>query len=370
LQHFSYLQPKSNCCLLTKEVIIMIGPFVHNIDPIFGKIGGFYLWWYGLSYTLGFLGLFSWLRRSRQTLQFSMNQVYNLTIFTAVGVLLGGRLVEVFFYEWAYYGSHLSHIPAVWLGGMSTHGILLGSIVGIVVFCRRYQRSFFEIADVLAIAAAYIMGVGRIGNFIDGQIIGSVTDIWCGVKFPDMEGFRHPVVLYDGLKNLLLIPVLVLIKRTKPPRGVIVAHFVLWYGFLRIFVDFFREYRTDFFGFPPGQEFNIIMTLAGLALLIYFYRTGKRKSAEISPSPVMQKSPRQPSPVAWHKKAVFAILLTLPVIIPSDWTQDVPARYSSRHPGISYSSIYPRIDQPGLEVPADNEYREQQDKGLESDPEK
>ena len=347
----------------------MIGPFVHNIDPIFGKIGGFYLWWYGLSYTLGFLGLFSWLRRSRQTLRLNMDQVYNLTIFTAVGVLLGGRLVEVFFYEWAYYGSHLYHIPAVWLGGMSTHGILLGSIVGIVVFCRCYQRSFFEIADVLALAAAYIMGVGRIGNFIDGQIIGSVTDIWCGVKFPDIDGFRHPVVLYDGLKNLLLIPVLILIRRTKPPRGAIVAHFVLWYGFLRIFVDFFREYRTDFFGFPPGQEFNIIMTLAGLIMLVYFHRAAGRKKSDLSPVKICQSSGSQPSRIGWYKKAVFVFLLTLPIIIPSDWTQDVPARYSSRHPGISYSAIYPRINQAGNEV-ITNEEKEQENKDGENDSKK
>ncbi len=328
----------------------MIGPFVHNIDPVFGKIGGFYLWWYGLSYTFGFLGLFSWLRRRRQNLQLTMNQVYNLTIFTAVGVLLGGRLIEVIFYEWAYYGSHVKHIPAIWLGGMSTHGILLGSIVAILIFCTYYKINFFQIGDVLAIAAAYIMGVGRIGNFIDGQIIGSATDIWCGVKFPDMDGFRHPVVLYDGLKNLLLIPLLLAIRRTNPPRGVIVGHFILWYGFLRIFVDLFRDYRTDFFGFPPGQEFNIVMALAGLAMLVYFYSIRKRTGIDLPASStgtaVIDKKPV----VVWYKKAAFIALLVLPTIIPSDWTQDVPARYSHRHAGISYSKIYPPTDLPKTEL--------------------
>ena len=328
----------------------MIGPFVHNIDPVFGTIGGFYLWWYGLSYTLGFLGLFSWLRRSRDNLQLTMNQVYNLTIFTAVGVLLGGRLIEVFFYEWAYYSSHLKHIPAVWLGGMSTHGILFGAIISILVFCRIYKKSFFEIGDVLAIAGAYIMGVGRIGNFIDGQIIGSVTDIWWGVEFPDIDGFRHPVVLYDGLKNLLLIPLLLAIRRTKPPRGVLVAHFILWYGFLRIFVDFFREYRTDFFGFPPGQEFNMIMTLTGLCMLVYFYRASKKAETGAPAPSISEVAPVQISSVAWYKKAVFIVLLALPTVIPSDWTQDVPARYAHRHAGISYSALYPQIDLPDTEV--------------------
>lgn len=332
----------------------MIGPFVHNIDPVFGKIGGFYLWWYGLSYTLGFWGLFSWLRRKRHTLQLTLNQVYNLTILTALGVLLGGRMIEVFFYEWEYYSSHLRHIPAVWLGGMSTHGILLGSIIAIFIFCRYYKINFFHIGDVLAIAAAYIMGVGRIGNFIDGQIIGSATDIWCGVKFPDIDGFRHPVVLYDGLKNLLLIPLLLAVRKRNPPRGVIVAHFILWYGFLRIFVDLFRDYRTDFFGFPPGQEFNILMTLAGLAMLVYFYKI-RPKTGPGVPAPSTGKAAlNKEALAAWYKKAAFIVLLALPVIIPSDWTQDVPARYSHRHAGIGYSAIYPPIDIPETDLISEN----------------
>ena len=316
----------------------MIGPFVHNIDPIFGKIGGFYLWWYGLSYTLGFLGVFFWLRRKRTTLAMDMQEVYDLTIILAIGVLLGGRGVEVIFYEWSYYGAHIWHIQAVWLGGMSTHGILLGAILGILLFCRLYRKNFFEVADVLAIAGAYIMGVGRIGNFIDGQIVGSLTDGWWGVQFPDLEGYRHPVVLYDGIKNLLLIPFLIMIRNTNPPRGVITAHFILWYGFLRIFVDFFREYRTDFYGFPPGQEFNIFMTLTGSAMLIYFYR---KKSV---PHPQTIQWLANGNHNLWLRRVIFALLLFFPTVIPSDWTQDVPERYGKRHDGLTHSAIYPRID--------------------------
>ncbi|NNK94431.1 MAG: prolipoprotein diacylglyceryl transferase [Desulfobacterales bacterium] len=324
----------------------MIGPFVHTIDPIIGKLGGFYIWWYGLSYTLGFLGLFSWLRRNHKSILMNMNEVYSLTIFISLGVLLGGRIIEVFFYEWAYYGSHLWHIPAVWIGGMSTHGILLGAIMGIIVFCLMYKWSFFQIADVLAIAAAYIMGVGRIGNFIDGQIVGSVTDAWWGVQFPDIEGYRHPVVLYDGIKNLLLIPLLLFIRRMKPPRGVLTAHFIFWYGFLRIFVDFFREYRTDFMGFPPGQEFNVLMTFVGLFLLFYFHRFKKNKPIRNHFRQSFENSTVKHGRIIWIKRIALTLLLVLPTIIPSDWTQDVPARYTSRHADISYSAIYPRLDLP------------------------
>lgn len=92
-----------------------MGPFVHNIDPIFGQIGEVYLWWYGLSYTLGFLALFHWLRTVRRSVGLDVPQVYDLTISIALGGLIGGRLVEVIFYELAYYGEHLAHI--FWLDG-------------------------------------------------------------------------------------------------------------------------------------------------------------------------------------------------------------------------------------------------------------
>jgi len=324
----------------------MLGPFVHNIDPIFGRIGGLYFWWYGLSYSLGFLGALLWIRRNRFKLAMSGKEVYDLAIFLAAGVIIGGRIVEVFFYEWDYYGDHIWHIPAVWLGGMSTHGIILGAIIGMILFSRLRHRSFFETSDMLVIAGAYIMGVGRIGNFIDGQIVGSLTDAWWGVQFPDLEGYRHPVVLYDGIKNLLLVPFLLLIRRTNPPRGVLTAHFILWYGFLRIFVDFFREYRTDFLGFPPGQEFNIFMTLVGTFLIFWFYRNKKRISENtvyLQPIKREYKDNDEIKNGLWMRRVVFVFFVILPVIIPSDWTQDIPSRYGERHPGLEYSEIYPPI---------------------------
>ena len=338
----------------------MPGPFVHNIDPIIAQVGGVYLWWYGASYSFGFIGAFFWLRRVRASLQMTAGDVYTLTIWLALGVLLGGRAVEVFFYEWAFYGEHLAYIPAVWLGGMSTHGILLGAVIATWLYCVRTHRNFLTLGDELAVAGAYIMGLGRLGNFIDGQIAGSVTEVAWAVQFPDLEGFRHPVVLYDGLKNLLLVPglllirrrrhpvvlydglknlllvpVLLLIRRRRPPRGVVLGHFVLWYGFLRIFIDFFREYRTEFLGLPPGQEFNIFMTVIGVVLIAWAYR--RRDGDEIPPS---RASPIWPS---WGQRLVLGILVALPLIIPSDWTQDVPERYGKRHSGLVHSALYPDL---------------------------
>ena len=95
--------------------------------------------------------------------------------------------------------------------------------MGTLVFCLKYRRSLLIVTDTLAVPAAVILGVGRIGNFIDGQIVGSVTNVWWAIKFPDTEGFRHPVVLYDGLKNLFLIPLLLYFGKkvhlTAPLQG-------------------------------------------------------------------------------------------------------------------------------------------------------
>lgn len=317
----------------------MCGPFTHQIDPVIGEIGSLYLWWYGASYTIGLLGAFFWMKRVRASHDFDMRTLYALTIILSLGVLLGGRLIEVIFYEWSYYKNHPWQIAAIWLGGMSTHGVLLGSAASVWLFCRIWRKPFLPIADELAIAGAYIMGIGRLGNFIDGQIAGSVTDVCWAVQFPDLEGFRHPVVLYDGIKNLLLVPVLLFIRSRCPPRGVVLGNFILWYGFLRIFVDLFREYRTDLFGLPPGQEFNILMSIVGLTLIVRAYKTQGRERAAFP----TEGMPRRTREASWLQRVSLAVLVTIPLIIPSDWTQDVPERYGARHEGMKHSDLYPRI---------------------------
>ena len=103
------------------------------------------------------------------------------------------------------------------------------------------------------------MGLGRIGNFIDGQIVGSVTSLPWGVLFPDAELPRHPVVLYDALKNLLLVPYLVHVQRTNRTPGAVAARFVFWYAFPRIFIDLVRDYPTHRLALGTGQTLNLVM---------------------------------------------------------------------------------------------------------------
>jgi phosphatidylglycerol:prolipoprotein diacylglycerol transferase len=316
--------------------VSIAGPYVHSIDPIIGTVAGVHLWWYGLSYTLGFLNAHVFIRRHRRELELSSRAVYDLTILLALAVLLGGRFVEVVFYEWPFYREHPRLIPAFWLGGMATHGLLFGGLIGVWTFARLYRRPFLQITDALAIPAAVIMGLGRIGNFIDGQIVGSETGVWWGVKFPDAEGFRHPVVLYDGIKNLLIVPVLLFLGNPLP-RGVRTGVFLFLYAFLRIFVDVFREYPTTLLGLATGQVLNISMSLVGLGLIV----VPLWKAREAAARAIGRLEP--PEPLAW-RPALFAAILAFSLVIPSDWTQDVPARYGKRHPGLGHSVVYPKVD--------------------------
>lgn len=321
----------------------ILGPYVHRIDPIIGTVLGVHLWWYGLSYTLGFLNAHLFVRSRRTAIGLTMRSVYSLSLLLAGGVLLGGRLVEVVFYEWPFYREHPALIPAYWLGGMATHGLLSGGLVGVWMFSRLHKRSLLDITDALAVPAAIIMGLGRIGNFIDGQIVGSVTAVPWAFKFPDAEGFRHPVVLYDGLKNLLIAPILLRAAKRRVPRGGRTGIFLFLYAFLRIFIDIFREYPTSLMGLATGQVLNMGIAILGFCLIVASFWKNRRQAQIPSTDAGSVLDAADSNPLI-GQRLLFIVLLAFSLIIPSDWTQDVPARYGSRHRGLIHSRIYPEID--------------------------
>ncbi len=317
----------------------MFGPFVHNIDPVIFSIGGVHFWWYGLSFTLGFLNAHLFLRRYRESVGLSLVRVYDLTLFLIIGVLVGGRAVIINL-EWSFYSEHLWLIPCIWVGGFATHGLIFGGAAGVILFCLLYKVPVRQILDLLAISAAIILGFGRIGNFIDGQIFGSLTDGWWGVKFPDVDGFRHPVVLYDGIKNFLLVPFLLWVRKHNPPPGRIAVLFVIFYALFRIPIDLLREYPLSFWGLPAGQTFNLLMLLLGLVLLgVNIYRARSAKKEPAQPKKVNNENQ---GGLGWRRAALL-ICLIIPLIIPSDATRDIPVTYGNRHEGLEHNWMYPPI---------------------------
>jgi phosphatidylglycerol---prolipoprotein diacylglyceryl transferase len=321
----------------------MHGPFVHLLDPVLGSIGGVYLWWYGLSYALGFLQILLFLRRRRHALALSRRDVYTLALCLCGGVLLGGRAVQIAFDEWPLYRANPGLLPAFWLGGMATHGLLFGAFAATAIFARWKRVPLLALADALVIPGAFLLGLGRLGNFIDGQIVGRVTDVWWAVKFPDADGFRHPVVLYDGVKNLLLVPYLLHVRRTNPTPGAVAARFVFWYPALRIVIDLFRDYPTFRLALGTGQTLNIVMAMIGMILL---YRLRLRRQSDLRGRrfAVVPNRFFGDEPATVLQRLAFAALLVFCLAIPSNWTQDVPVRYATRHPGMTRTWAYPHLD--------------------------
>jgi phosphatidylglycerol:prolipoprotein diacylglycerol transferase len=296
---------------------------VFSIDPVMFRVGGLSAYWYGFFYSLGFTGLWLWLWLQRRQLAWTPYQVSEACIIFTIGVLAGGRLVEVFIYEWGWYGTRLAQIPMFWVGGMSTHGLLLGSVVGAIVMALWTRTPLLRLLDVLSVAAAFIFGVGRIGNFIEGGVIGTPTDLPWGVQIPEVTGFRHPVSLYEGAKNLLLVPVLVGVLQVWPAgTGMATGCFLLGYGGLRFLIDQMRDYESVLFGLGPGQWFNLAMAVIGLAIMLVCWRRGALIEAP-KPAPAPPQATVETRARLRPLRVVLVVALILfPLCIPNSWTTE------------------------------------------------
>src|SRR5438445_1946260 len=218
-----------------------------HIDPILIRFGPVAVRWYRLMYVLGLTTAFFLIktRAARRKVDLPLNDLHDLILYSAIGVILGGRLGYTLFYNLFYYLEHPAKILAVWEGGMSFHGGLIGVIVACWVFCRRKGYSFYSLADLATPTAPIGLGLGRLGNFINGELYGRPTDVsWCMVF--DMTGggplCRHPSQLYEALlEGLLLFAVVMIVDRRPHTPGVLFWTFITGYAACRIFVELFRE---------------------------------------------------------------------------------------------------------------------------------
>ena len=262
-----------------------------QIDPVFLHLGPLQFRWYGLMYLLALTAAYFVIKRRApdRGISMSQEQLYDLIVYAAVGIFAGGRLGYVLFYNLPYYLEHPTKIVAVWEGGMSFHGGLLGTIVAILLFCRRRHFPIYPVADLAALAAPIGLGLGRLGNFINAELYGRVTDVpWC-MRFPyiDSQGAphmtecRHPSQLYEaGLEGVLLFTVVWLLSRRRTPPGTLFWTLIMGYGMARLFVEFFREpdqHLGFIFGpFSMGQLLSVPMIVIGAA----FLAAGLRKRQE------------------------------------------------------------------------------------------
>jgi len=178
-----------------------------------------------------------------------------------------GWLFEIIFYNPVYYFTYPLKMIAIWQGGLSFHGGLAGAFLAAYYFCKKRKIQFLELADIIVIPTALALALGRIGNFLNGELYGRITSLPWGVKFQNAEGFRHPSQLYESLKNGIIFITLWKVKEIKRKPGFLFSIFLIMYGTLRFFVEFVREPEVMVSFLTMGQVLSIPMILIGIYLL-------------------------------------------------------------------------------------------------------
>ncbi|MDH4317701.1 MAG: prolipoprotein diacylglyceryl transferase [Desulfobulbaceae bacterium] len=264
-----------------------------HIDPVIFSLGPLQVRWYGLMYVLGFLAAWKLVLYQARRFGWSLliEHMDNLNMTLIIGVMLGGRLGYVVFYNLSYYLEHPIETLYTWHGGMSFHGGCIGVLTGGLIYCFRHKINFWKAADIYAATIPIGLGLGRLGNFINGELFGRVTEVGWGMIFPDGGPLpRHPSQLYEAfLEGMVLFTILWMVK-DKPwrkkspcwPHGSLLALFLIGYGCLRSFVELFRE-PDQHLGFifshlTMGQLLSFTMVAVGLVLwLLRIKSSGAQK---------------------------------------------------------------------------------------------
>ena len=217
-----------------------------DIDPVAFSIGPLAVHWYGIAYLASFMGVWRlgvWqAKRSWSCLK--AEQVEDLIFYGALGVVLGGRFGYVIFYQFQRFLQEPLWLLKVWEGGMSFHGGLLGVICALFFYSRKYQINIFDIGDFVAPLAPIGLFLGRIANFVGGELWGRPTDGWWGMVFPldSLAVPRHPSQLYEALlEGILIFVILMWVARKQRRRGFLSGLFLVLYGSFRFLVEFARE---------------------------------------------------------------------------------------------------------------------------------
>ena len=258
---------------------------IHNFDPVLIDLGLFQIKWYSLAYILGII--LGWIYAVK-IINLTTNNKYNfeqiktshfndLIIYLVVGMVIGGRLGYVFFYNFVYYSENFTDIFKLWEGGMSFHGGLVGVIVAILIFSKKTKINFFKFSDIVACVAPIGIFLGRIANFINGELYGKISTLPWAVIFPNGGSMaRHPSQIYEAILEGLILFVLInyfaFKKKLLFKTGYISGLFLILYSILRIYSEIFREPDAHlglFFNyFSLGTLLSIITLFVGLIIII------------------------------------------------------------------------------------------------------
>lgn len=277
-----------------------------EFNPVALRLGPLAVRWYGLMYLFGFGIAYAVVRqRLKKTAPvFGPDEVQGLMFWALLGLFVGARLGDVLFYHWAEWRFYLSHpieIIAVWHGGMSFHGGLIGAVTAALLYMRRAGLPYLPAADAVCLAAPLALMLGRLGNFINGELYGRVTTLPWGMIFP-MGGPlpRHPSQLYELLGEGPLLFSFLWFLRNRLPQGGVVAAFLLGYSLVRFAVEFVREPDAWLgelaLGLTMGQWLSLATAVAGAVVVGWLWRRGP------APAPAAQAAPPAPQPPAAKSK--------------------------------------------------------------------
>jgi len=270
-----------------------------NIDPVALDLGPLQIHWYGLMYLFGFLAayLLGQKRSERSGSPINKEQVGDMIYFCAIGVIVGGRLGYVFFYNFDKFLADPIWLFKVWEGGMAFHGGLMGVMAAIVIYARKLGCTFFQLLDFLAPMVPIGLGLGRIGNFIGAELWGRETTVSWGMVFPtDPDQLvRHPSQLYQfALEGVLFFLILWFYSHKPRPAAAVSGMFMIFYGLFRFLVEFVRQPDAHI-GFiawgwlTKGQLLSFPMVLIGVAFIVYAYKFNKSPYFEKAPEKVSSK---------------------------------------------------------------------------------
>ena len=267
-----------------------------NISPVIFEIGWLKIQYYGLSYIAAFaLTYFLVLYRIKHEERFALNrdQVNDITTYAILGLIIGARLGYVLFYNLAYYLRHPLEIVLPFsfsngftftgISGMSYHGGLIGALLAVTWYIRKNKLEFWDVMDLYFTVVPLGYTFGRLGNFMNGELFGRVTTAPIGMYFPQAPdaALRHPSQLYEAFfEGVFLFFILWRIRKLKKPKGAMLAFYVIGYGTVRFFIEYFRQPDAHigfiFLSFSMGQVLCALMIAGGIILYLYLRQTQPR----------------------------------------------------------------------------------------------
>lgn len=262
-----------------------------HIDPIAISIGPLDIRWYGLMYLVGFAFAFWMANRTcdKSNGVWTREQASDLLFAGFLGVILGGRIGYVLFYQFSQFVDNPLYLFKIWEGGMSFHGGVLGVVTAIIIYAKRNQRSILSVGDFIVPLLPVGLGAGRIGNFINSELWGRVTDSPFGIIFPNAGPLpRHPSQLYEfALEGVVLFIILILFIRKPKPAGATAGLFLVGYGVFRFIIEFAREPDAHLglltMGMSMGQILSLPMIIIGAILMVYAYQHNPVESLSKQP---------------------------------------------------------------------------------------